>query len=170
MIVKRTYRNMAHVFSEETDIPRAANAEEAKSEAFAAKKSAWEAAWKRFKETGDVGVLPFKEGHKPTVWEITSLRIEQFNLVGNPVDDLVAGNEDAARGKCAIIVRWGLTGVEKFVDENGAPVTLKFDGENTKDRILTVESLRDIAHPDLILELGLRIYEVSKPSPLFKGA
>lgn len=170
MIVKRTYRNAVHVWSEETDIPKAANADEEKSEAFAAKKAAWEAAWKRFKETGEVGALPFKDGHKPTIWEIASLRLEQFNLIGNPFADLLADNEPEARRKCAVITRWGLVGARDFVDEDGVPITLQFDGENTKDRILKVDSLRDIGHPDVIFELGLRIYEVSKPSPLFKGA
>ncbi len=169
MIVRRTYRNAIHVYSDDAalDKPRTPREDETQRDAPARK--AWDEAWKRFRETGDLAALPLKEGQKPTVFHIASLKREHMELLGDPLSDLRAGNLGETLKKCAMMVRWGLTGAKDFVDEGGTPVALEFNGEEGKDRILKVESLRDLYYPELILELGLRIYEVSTPSPLYKG-
>lgn len=156
MISRRVHRTVDHVWTEDPALDKEA-------EGFAAK-------WRKFLETGNVDELPLKNGQRPTVFRLASLKREAVlqlsDIVHADVKSLVRAGNDRVIGLAFFrsfeaAVSRGLVGVQNFTDDAGRPVSLRFDD----DGLVHKETLEDLLYPELMRELGLRILEISMPGP-----
>lgn len=162
MITRRVHKRVAHVWSKDPALDKSNEAAFAK-------------AWKAFQEKGDVELLPLKEGQKPTVFWIGSLRrIHMLSLSDTSMLEIKSLLRQGADGIVALaflrvcdeVVARGLQSVDNFCDsETGAQISLQFIEDGRGGKLLSRDSLEDVCHVGLVNELGLRILELSMPDP-----
>lgn len=110
--------------------------------------------WAEFIKTGDMKYVPAKEGMTVAEFEIGPLTRMQFLRVWS-LSDLVQANEAVA---------YGLKGLTGYKVE-GVDVELEFQNADDGKR-LNKATLDRIFEPLLFMELGMRIIELSRLSPL----
>lgn len=161
MITRRVHKSIDHVWSRDPALDKSNEAEFAK-------------AWEAFKKGGDVGLLPIREGQRPTVFRCVSLKrlhmltlsdtamLELKGLVRSGGDGIVAL---AFLRVCDEVVARGVIGADNFCDEQGRQVSLTFVDDGRGGKLLSKDSLEDLHHVSLVNELGFRILEISMPDP-----
>lgn len=138
--------------------------------------AALEAALAKFRETGDVKVLPLKNGTQPAIWKLTSMTEKAYRGLSRTsafeVHKAMADQnlrhvlmERATYGETSEAARRCLVGVEGALDERGRPFEIKTEG---KERVLTeacMEALFERWGARLIAELGLRAIDACEVGP-----
>lgn len=163
MLQLRTHRTIEHVWSRDPAL-------DTKAEGFAE-------AWKKFLATGDLALLPLKNGARPVVWTLASLKREHKI---HALSDLAAektrmlyragGGLEGIVGLSFLrgtdyLVSVGLTGVRGLQDETGRPVEfLKNEKPGQPLAPETMEKLH-LFGMHFINELGFRVLEISEPDP-----
>lgn len=160
-IYARAHQTITHIWSEDPSL----NHEDPKDDP-----GRFARAWEQFKKTGDTKVLPYLEGQTPCLWELRSITHAQKCQIGDAM--AVAAGQAQAVGlgslvakmllyhPCAELVAYGLVGAKGLLDTDGHVVELK----RVNGR-LTAEVMEMLSYEPLIVELGLRIYEISSPDP-----
>jgi hypothetical protein len=158
MITRRVFQTVQHVFSRDPSLDREA--------------PDFKEAYKRFLSDGEVKGLPLKNGSPPTVFRLASLKKRAMDR-GSDVTlaefraAMVSPRSVASVAffrSSAELVQLGLVGADNLADNDGRPLSLKFD-DTAAGKVLSAESLNDILYPDMIIELASRILEISTPDP-----
>lgn len=169
-IYARAHQTVDHVWSEDPaiDYPRVTGNPEDDEKS----KKAFETAFAEYKRTGDAKRLPFKDGEQPVLFRLRSLTHAQKLAVGDALTAamqrvVAIGNESVASNlllyrPCSELVAVGLVDIVGMLNVDGSPLELEF--EDGKKRVSRA-SMEKISHEALIIELGLRIREISSPDP-----
>lgn len=160
-IYARAHQEVVHIWSEDPSLEQPQSAEARRK---------FEERHEEFKKTGDTTKLVYKPGETPVLFRVKSLTHAQKLRVGDVVSVAVARMQAVGQGSiaatmllyppCAETVAYGLVKVEGMIDNDGSPLELKRAGDR-----LTDETMEKLSYNGLIVELGLRIYEISSPDP-----
>jgi hypothetical protein len=167
MITRLPHQEVEHIWSRDPALDRS-------------HPEAFEAAWKKFRETGDAAALPTKNGATPAVWILSGLK-RRHKLRNSPLSMELSRRLmkngmgiDGIMGEALLeshdfYVQVGLVAVRGYADEHGQPVVLARVDDGQGGKILSGDAMEDLHGRHLgthfINELGFRIREMSEPDP-----
>lgn len=163
MITRRVHRSVPHVWTRDPAIDRS-DEEKVRT------------GFKSFLEDGELSHLPIRQGCRPTVFRVASLKRAHLQEVGRmaqiELSSLLArsGVTEGIAGLAMyelndLVVSRGVISVENLQDESGRPVSLQFTDDGRGGKVLARETLEELSYVPLINELGLRILQLSMPDP-----
>ena len=161
-IYARAHQKVTHIWSEDPAIEWSKDPSQ--------DNGTTEAKYEDFKKTGDTTKLTYKPGQTPVLFELKSLTHAQKLRVGDEIAVAAARRQAVGENSiaaqmllyvpCATLVAYGLVAAKGMLDDAGQPLELKRDGER-----LTEATMEALSYPSLIIEVGLRIHEISSPDP-----
>lgn len=165
MISRRLHDQIDHVYSGDPALDKTKAAEYKKARAECLK-------------TGKVELLPLKQGTQPVVWKLKALsRPEKLSVSGTALDKVLALVRGGAGSQGItglamltvfdVVVMYGVVNASGLLDKDNRPMTLPFTDNGRGGKMLSGEALEELYlfGTEFIIELGLRILEITEPDP-----